>query len=253
MADTAPSLHTLCGARVARISRNLVVKKSTLTLSSEAEAMKLVAQKTSIYLPWVYRSFTIYGTGGIYDSTGYIVMSYIDGVCLSQCWKKLLPDERENIIGQVAEIIRQLQSLHILLPGPIGGGPSHGRWFSMYGSGPFTGVSDFEDYCNGRLEIAKRTGNTPTTTPPFKFPTFVMTHLDITPRNLILDPSGRLYLIDWGFAGAYPPIFEAATIACESDCDEFSNLLFHKLIYDQQALQQLMSIRAVFIFFWKPK
>lgn len=106
IADTAPSLHTLCGARVARISRNLVIKKSTLTLSSEAEAMKLVAQKTSILLPRVYRSFTIYGTGGIYDSTGYIVMSYIDGVCLSQCREKLLPDERENIIGQVAELPR---------------------------------------------------------------------------------------------------------------------------------------------------
>ncbi|EXJ82324.1 hypothetical protein A1O3_06137 [Capronia epimyces CBS 606.96] len=145
IADTAPSLHTLCGARVARISRNLVIKKSPLTLPSEAEAMKLVAQKTSIYLPRVYRSFLVYGTGGIYDSTGYIVMSYVDGVCLSQCWEKLLPDERENIIGQVAEIIWQLQYLHIPLPGPIGGGPSNRRWFSAYGSGPFTSVSDFED------------------------------------------------------------------------------------------------------------
>lgn len=249
IADIAPSLHTLSGARVARISRNLVIKKSMLTLPSEAEAMKLVSQRTSIHLPRVYRSFTVYGTGGIYDSTGYIVMDYIDGVCLSKCWEKLLPNEREDVIRQVVDMIRELQSLQIPLVGPIGGGPSHGRWFSIYGSGPFTGVSDFEEYCNGRLEIAKRTRKTPTSTPPFKFSSFVMTHQDIATRNLILDPDGRLYLIDWGCAGAYPPIFEAATIARELDDDEFSHSVLQRLEYNQQAFQQLMSIRAVLHFF----
>ena len=129
IANTAPSLHTLGDARVARISRNLVIKKSMLILPSEAEGMKLVSQRTSIHLPRVYRSFTVYGTGGIYDSTGYIVMDYIDGICLSKCWEKLLPNEREDVIRQVVDMIRELQSLHIPLVGPIGGGPSHGRWF----------------------------------------------------------------------------------------------------------------------------
>lgn len=142
-----------------------MIRKSTSTLPSDAEAMKLVAQKTSIYLPKVYRSFTIYGTGGIYDSTGYIVMSYIDGVCLSKCWESLLPDEREQIVYQVIDMIRQLQSLYIPLPGPIDGGPSHGKWSSIYGAGPFTSISDFEDYCDGRLEITRRTGNALTGAP----------------------------------------------------------------------------------------
>lgn len=109
-----------------------MIRKSTSTLPSDAEAMKLVARKTSIYLPKVYRSFTIYGTGGIYDSTGYIVMSYIDGVCLSKCWESLLPDEREQIVDQVIDMIRQLQSLYIPLLGPIDGGPSHGKWSSIW-------------------------------------------------------------------------------------------------------------------------
>lgn len=232
LADTAPSLHTLSGARVARISRKLVIKKSMLTLPSEAEAMRLVSQRTSIHLPRVYRSFTVYGTGGIYDSTGYIVMDYIDGICLSKCWEKLLPSEREDVIHQVVDMIRELQSLHLPLVGPIGGGPSRGKWFSIYGSGPFPGVSDLQEYCNGRLEMAKTTGNTPTSTPPSKLSNVVMIHQDIASRNLLLDHSRRLYLIDWGCAGACPPIFEAATLARESDDDEFAHSVLQRLEYD---------------------
>lgn len=248
IADTAPALHALCGARVARISQKLVIKKSQLILPSEAEAMRLVAQKTSIALPRVYRSFNIDGTGGIFDSTGYIVMSYVEGICLASCWQQLLPHERENVINQVLDAIRQLQSIHLSSPGPIGGGPSYGKWFSIYGSGPFTGPSDFENHFNGRLETAKRTRNAPISTPAFEFSSFVMAHLDISPRNLILDPHGRLHLIDWGFAGAYPPFFEAATLACESECAEFSSLALQRLVYDQQAVHQLMSIRSVLHF-----
>lgn len=248
LADTAPALHSLCGTRVARISRDLVIKKAPLTLPSEAEAMRMVAQKTSIRLPQVYRSFTIYGNGGIFDSTGYIVMSYVDGVCLSECWEKLPSDKRESVIGQVVDIVQQLQSLYISVPGPIGGGPSQGKWFSIYGSGPFTDLQDFEDYFNKRLEMAMQTGNASPSTNSFKFSAFVMTHSDITPRNLILDSDGRIHLIDWGYAGAYPPIFEAATIARGSDFEDFDKLVLQQLKYDQQALQQLMSIHGVLHF-----
>ena len=76
-----------------------------------------------------------------------------------------------------------------------------------------------------------------------------MIHQDIAPRNLVLHPSGRLYLIDWGCAGAYPPIFEAAALARESDDDGFSHSVLQRLEYNQQALQQLMGIRAVLHFF----
>ncbi|KAF2462159.1 kinase-like domain-containing protein [Lineolata rhizophorae] len=249
-AATAPALHALSSTRVARVSQDLVIKSSHSVLPSEAEAMKMVSQKTSIHLPRVYRSFTIQGTDGIYDSTGYIVMDYVDGCSLTDCWSGLTVREREDIVKQVVDIIRQLQSLRLPKPGPIGGGPSKGTWFSCYGAGPFANRSEFEEYFNQRLEIAKKTGSGGTQghTPPFRFSTFVMTHLDITPRNLILDPKGRLWLIDWGYAGAYPPIFEPATLACQSECPDFNDLVLQRLAYDDQSFQQLIGIRGVLHF-----
>jgi len=104
-AATAPSLHTLGSTKIARVSRNLVIKKCPQLLPAEAEAMRLVTQKTSIRIPKIYRYFNIYGTGGIYNSTGYIVMDYVKGTLLSNCWRDLVLNQRENIVHQVADMI----------------------------------------------------------------------------------------------------------------------------------------------------
>lgn len=44
------------------------------------------------------------------------------------------------------------------------------------------------------------------------FDELVMCHLDIHLRNLILDGQRKLWLLDWAFAGAYPPYFETANL-----------------------------------------
>lgn len=36
----------------------------------------------------------------------------------------------------------------------------------------------------------------------------VLTHLDLHPQNLIVSPDGRLWVVDWEFAGFYPQWFE---------------------------------------------
>jgi thiamine kinase-like enzyme len=42
--------------------------------------------------------------------------------------------------------------------------------------------------------------------------TFVFTHHDLAPRNLLLDPTGKLWLLDWDLAGFYPLYFEYAAM-----------------------------------------
>lgn len=42
--------------------------------------------------------------------------------------------------------------------------------------------------------------------------TFVFTHHDLAPRNILLAPSGDLWLLDWEFAGFYPIYFEYASM-----------------------------------------
>jgi hypothetical protein len=41
---------------------------------------------------------------------------------------------------------------------------------------------------------------------------FVFTHHDLAPRNLQLDPAGKLWLLDWDLAGFYPVYFEYAAM-----------------------------------------
>jgi hypothetical protein len=42
--------------------------------------------------------------------------------------------------------------------------------------------------------------------------TFVFTHHDLAPRNLLLDSSDQLWLLDWDHAGWYPSYFEYASM-----------------------------------------
>jgi thiamine kinase-like enzyme len=44
------------------------------------------------------------------------------------------------------------------------------------------------------------------------FSRLVMCHMDLHPRNVILDSQGNAWLIDWEYAGMYPPYFETATV-----------------------------------------
>jgi hypothetical protein len=133
IAATAPALHSLSAARVARISLELIVKRAGLALPSEAEAMLLVARVTSIRLPNVYRYFTIYNPSGPHDSTSYIIMDYVEGRSLHQSWSLLSLLERDEVVKKIADMIHQLQSLRIPQPGPICGGPSHRMWFTCRG------------------------------------------------------------------------------------------------------------------------
>ncbi|EFW16515.1 conserved hypothetical protein [Coccidioides posadasii str. Silveira] len=41
---------------------------------------------------------------------------------------------------------------------------------------------------------------------------FVFTHHDLAPRNILLDKSGHLWLVDWDIAGWYPCFFEYAAM-----------------------------------------
>ncbi len=68
----------------------------------------------------------------------------------------------------------------------------------------------------------QRSGNARQDIPPFNFLIFVLTHQDISPRNVILDTSGQVWLMDWAFAGAYPPYSEAATLAEQAQVPDFS-------------------------------
>lgn len=42
--------------------------------------------------------------------------------------------------------------------------------------------------------------------------TLVFTHHDLAPRNILLDSHGKIWLLDWDYAGFYPSYFEYASM-----------------------------------------
>ncbi|KAL4896060.1 hypothetical protein BDV59DRAFT_171950 [Aspergillus ambiguus] len=57
------------------------------------------------------------------------------------------------------------------------------------------------------------------------FQDLVMCHLDLHPRNIILDCQGKVWLIDWAFSGMYPAYFETASILRNGSETYFGDLL----------------------------
>ena len=72
----------------------------------------------------------------------------------------------------------------------------------------------------------------------------MLTHQDIAPQNLILDAEGKVWMIDWAFAGIYPLGFEQAVLGVRSSgYREFANLVLSKLSDRQEHItKQLASI-----------
>lgn len=102
-----------------------------------------------------------------------------------------------------------------------------------------------EAWFNHKLTVSKDFKRAPEDIPPFQFTKFVLVHKDISPRNIILDIAGRVWLLDWGHAGAYPSAFERAAITEQYRFPEFNKMLLEVLPASEPEARQLWSIGFV--------
>ncbi|KAJ5751405.1 Aminoglycoside phosphotransferase [Penicillium nucicola] len=239
---TAPILHQLGRTTVVRLSKTLIMKGGGSVMASEAEMLRLVASRTTIRVPRVYRSFQLKDDTQYFGTSGYIVMDFIPGQPLDECWNALSRDTQGKIASQVAEMIQEMQSIELLKPGPIGGGPCRGRFFTDYSAGPFMDAVEMEAWFNHKLEICKSVHQAPKDVPPFHFTKFVLTHHDISPRNLILDQHEQVWLIDWAYSGAYPPVFESAALSIQPSFTDFNEAILSLIPRYPEEEMQLDSI-----------
>ncbi|KAH8902074.1 hypothetical protein BR93DRAFT_954145 [Coniochaeta sp. PMI_546] len=246
--DTAPVL-SYQGAKIVRISETLVLKGGGNVAPTEAQNVKFAARQTHIRIPEVHRVFQCSLPEEPMQDSCLIVMDYIPGRSLDQCWSFLDDATRHDVALQTSTMIDSLQSMSLnhMPPGPIGGTPDapfRGCWFSDYGAGPFATLQDLEDWCNHKIDVCLRFNQAAPNTPRFAFRDVVLTHQDIAPRNLILDPTNQLWLIDWAHAGIYPKGFEHAALVKQSRNQEFSNMvLSHVASSHDTEIKQLLSIQ----------
>lgn len=220
-----------------RLSHTLILKGGARPC--EANILKLIAEcdgSEAILVPKVHRVINT-GTEEFYGCTCLILMDFVDGRTVEQCWSDLNQEERVEVISQVASMITTLRSIPLSeeqqqKPGPMGCKicVARGYWFTDIGAGPFDSKEHMEKWFNRRLDISQKFHQAPDTVPLFHFDKLVLTHLDIAPRNLILSPDGNVWLIDWGDAGIYPDGFEVAALkARRSQAPEYTDMLLEML------------------------
>lgn len=199
--STAPVLFQLGGRRIVRLSRSLVMKGGANVKPSEAATMSLAATTLHLPTPQVHRVFRRrLRMSAEHDDEDVccIVMDYVGGPTVEECWPVLSQQEKEDVAMQVAVIIDRMQATPVI---DIGVGPvdwrkdktevlhNHqnkdqnedqnedqnmherfqGPWFSGYGAGPFDTLQDLEDWCNHKIDVGLRFRQTPADTPRFSF------------------------------------------------------------------------------------
>ncbi|KAJ6020184.1 Aminoglycoside phosphotransferase [Penicillium canescens] len=214
---TAPILHQLGGTTVVRLSESLIMKGGGSVMASEAEMLRLIASRTTIRAPRVYRSFQVKDDTQYFGTSGYIVMDFIPGQPLDECWNSLSRDTQGKIAAQ-------------------------GRFFTDFSAGPFMDPAEMEAWFNHKLEICKSVHQAPKVVPPFHFTKFVLTNHDISPRNMILDQHEQVWLIDWAYSGAYPPVFESAALSIQPFFTDFNEAVLSLIPRYPKEEMQLDSI-----------
>ncbi|WEW59267.1 hypothetical protein PRK78_004736 [Emydomyces testavorans] len=153
------------------------------------------------------------------DTVGYLAMSRMPGVMLSQKWPHLTEPQREHILKDLEQILQQLREIHAppaTWIGAIDGGPAADvRARHAEFGGPFRTESDFGEWLISLIhpESMQYRG-------PFYIDTLRnclkkynhqlrFAHGDLGPHNILVSEEGRVSaIIDWEFAGWYPEYWE---------------------------------------------
>ncbi|KAK0636091.1 kinase-like domain-containing protein [Bombardia bombarda] len=152
----------------------------------------------------------------------FIVMEFVPGASLRSSWSTLTEEEKSGVSEQLQQYFSQLRQI----PAPdfygnINGGHILDELFdSREGNKEITGPFETDDqFINGviqkyiveggprllhkaqyyrrALSTALQTGNKP-----------VFTHCDFQRKNIMLQPDGKVVIIDWEFSGWYPRYWE---------------------------------------------
>jgi serine/threonine protein kinase len=235
LGNTAPVLYGLGPTTIVRLSRQLIMKFGPAIREDEISVTKRVLADTNIRTPTLHRSF-------LHHSGGYMVMDYIDGSTLETIWDGINEASRDAIGREIAEMVSSLQTIRFSEPGTLSGGSSRGVWFSEYEPEPFKGTEDFNNFFNRKLAVSMRFGQAKLDLPPFCFDSFCLVHQDLKPINFILDGHGKLWIIDWGSAGAYPPVFEAAALSADTLFKDFDELVLKYIPHKTEEVEHLKAV-----------
>lgn len=197
--------------------------------SPEASALNLVFSETTIPVPRVRRVV-------LHECRFIVIMDHIDGPTLAQVWPTLSKWRKCLVALTLRRYVRQLRRLRAppgAPPGPLCelGGPRicESPVFGGVQShrGPFASYAELSAFFNERHRMTLDARSVPPDDPARddlfdNSGPLVLTHQDLNLRNIVVGEGGRLWLIDWAWAGYYPPWFEYVTMEMQNEYSRVS-------------------------------
>ncbi|KAH9972523.1 kinase-like domain-containing protein [Russula compacta] len=196
--------------------------------ASEANALDLVFAETTIPVPRVRRVVKR-------QWDFLIVMDYIPGTTLAHVWPTLSTWRKMCVAFTLRRYVRQLRRLRASATTPPGPLSAHGPRtcespiFGQVQShrGPFASYSELSAFFNERHQMAMDAKKLPQDDPSRNdlfdnSEPLVLTHQDLNLRNVIVGEDGRLWIVDWAWAGYYPSWFEYVATLRQSEDEVIS-------------------------------
>ena len=191
--------------------------------SIEANALKIVFEKTTIPVPRLRR--VVHNNGRF-----LLVMDFVKGKTLAEVWSSLSLWRKLHVAftlrGYIRQLRRRLRAFPTDPPGPISYAKPQECISPLFTQiqpyrGPFASYADLSTFFNDRCQMACRDaekcgGRAPVGSFDNSEP-LVFTHQDLNPRNIILGDDGRLWIVDWAWAGFYPPWFEHSSMLIQEE------------------------------------
>ncbi|KAH6693973.1 kinase-like domain-containing protein [Plectosphaerella plurivora] len=249
--DKGSIVHESWNSRLVRVAEAFVIKYGIHVEPEEGHNMRFVAESTSIPVPKV---FAIYQSlDGKKRTATYIVMEYIPGNTLQELWPELAGSRKAATAATLRAYFDELRQLKG--PGHIGsnqGNPPRGDFFSVCDSSsdivtkPFQTedemveclVNIYEQETRGRLVAKVRYYRQVLADAIRCGGPFVLTHSDLQKKNIMLQPDGKVVIIDWEYACWYPAYWEYATATITAgrwDDDWHDHVRMFLDRYDNQA------------------
>lgn len=214
--DSIEEGRLIWSSRVKRICDDTVVKRIMISRGEtmplpEISAQQFVSKHTKIPTPAVYKFFELEGYC-------YIVMQYIPGKRLSEVWdsETLSSKAQSSVASAIRNYIDQLRSAtdtsyaYRNIPGPMVGETGSARnvrgppWLTVERNiGSLETYDKLAKYCSFVLPRFPKIQPKPTDTPKLVF-----THGDLSMHNILIDKEEKVWVVDWEYAGCYPPWFE---------------------------------------------
>lgn len=222
------------GPRTIRIGPHTVLKWGHRVYMSEADAMRFIADNTTIPVPKVYKAWT-------YKEITLIQMEYIQRKRKVLNFARIIPgltprrsppispSDLTNVCSELEGYVKQLRALVPPSPSTVSstnGGPCWDHRIGTQPAGPFATHEDFHRFLRDGSDISQDA-------PPEAIAlhgghySSKFTHGDLAPRNVLVSDGKILSIIDWDCAGWRPEYWEytKAHFACAGTPDEWFSAL----------------------------